>query len=167
VTELVELPGLTPADRAELAAGEAQPFGAIDLEWRDSERYVALRDEGRLVAAAGWLVAPVEAGGEVFDVVGVGGVIVAWPRRGEGLMRQVLDGVLARAEQLGPAFAMLFCSDDNAARYARFGFRAIAARVTAEQPGGTVEMGEVSMWRPLRDGARWPDGDVRVLGLPF
>jgi predicted N-acetyltransferase YhbS len=167
VTELVELPGLTPADRAELAAGEADPFGPIILQWRDSERYVALRDDGRLVAAAGWLVAAVEAGGEVFDVVGIGGVIVAEPRRGEGLMRRVLDAALARAEQLGPAFAMLFCSDDNAALYARFGFHAISARVTAEQPGLAVEMGEVSMWRPLRDGARWPDGDVRVLGLPF
>jgi predicted N-acetyltransferase YhbS len=167
VIEVVELEGLTPVDEADLAAGEDEPFGDIELDWREPERYLALRDDGRLVAAAGLLVAPVEAGGDVFDVVGVGGVLVAAPRRGQGLMRRVLDAALERAEALGPAFAMLFCSDDNAARYARFGFREIDARVTAAQPGGTVEMDEVSMWRPLRDGARWPDGDVSVLGLPF
>jgi predicted N-acetyltransferase YhbS len=167
VIEVVELEGLTPADHAELAAGEAEPFGDVELDWREPERYLALRDGGRLVAAAGLLVATVETGGDVFDVVGVGGVMVSRPRRGQGLMRRVLDAALARAEQLGPAFAMLFCSDDNAARYARFGFREIDAPVTSRQPDGTVEMDEVTMWRPLREGARWPDGDVRVLGLPF
>jgi predicted N-acetyltransferase YhbS len=165
--ELIELPGMTAAGRAELAAGEAHPFGVNDLQWRESERYLALRDDGRLVAAAGLVVAAVEAGGDVFEVVGVGGVIVARPRRGEGLMRRVMDAALTRAEELGPAFAMLFCSLGNSARYARFGFRRIEARVTAEQPDRIVEMGDASMWRPLREGATWPAGPVRVLGLPF
>ena len=165
--ELVELPGMTPQWRAELAAGEAQPFGPTDLRWREADRYLALRDDARLVAAAGLVVAEVEAGGTPFEVVGVGGVIVARPRRGEGLMRRVIEAAMARAEELGPAFAMLFCSVANSARYARFGFRRIEARVTAEQPDRIVDMGEVSMWRPLRDGATWPGGPVRVLGLPF
>ena len=165
--ELVELPGMTPEGRAELAAGEAHPFGVNDLQWRESDRYLALRDEGRLVAAAGLVVAAVEAGGEVFDVVGVGGVIVARPHRGKGLMRRVIEAAMVRAEQLGPAFAMLFCSVANSRRYARFGFREIAAAVTADQPGRTVQMGEVGMWRPLRPGAAWPEGPVRVRGLPF
>jgi predicted N-acetyltransferase YhbS len=165
--ELVELPGLTPDDRKELAAGEESPFGINELEWRESERYLALRDGGRLVAAAGLVVADVEVEGDVFGIVGVGGVIVARPRRGSGLMRQVLDRALERAAELGPAYAMLFCSPDNARRYERFGFRPISAPVSADQPGRRVEMGEVSMWRALRDGATWPDGPVRVLGLPF
>jgi predicted N-acetyltransferase YhbS len=165
--ELVELGPLTPADRAELAAGEADPFGVNDLRWRESERCLALRDDGRLVAAAGLVVADVEVTGDVFGVVGVGGVIVALPHRGRGLMRRVIEPALARAAELGPAYAMLFCSSANSLRYARFGFHEIAARVTAEQPDRTVDMGEVSMWRALRDGARWPAGDVTVLGLPF
>ena len=133
-----------------------------------SDRYLALRDDGRpLVAAAGLVVAAVEAGGEVFDVVGVGGVIVARPHRGQGFMRPRDGRGVARAEELGPAFAMLFCSVANSRRYARFGFREIGATVTAEQPGGTVEMDGVSMWRALEDGAAWPDGPVRVRGLPF
>ena len=165
--ELIELAGMTPEGRADLAAGEVNPFGVNDLQWRESTHVMALRDEGRLVAAAGLVIAAVEAGGDVFDVAGVGGVIVARPFRGQGLMRRVMDAAIARAAELGPAFAMLFCSVANSARYARFGFRRIEARVTAEQPGGIVDMGEVSMWRPLRDGAAWPAGPVRVLGLPF
>jgi predicted N-acetyltransferase YhbS len=165
--ELVELAGMTPEGRAQLAAGEAHPFGINDLRWRESDRYLALRDEGALVAAAGLVIAIVESGHDAFDVVGVGGVIVARPRRGSGLMRRVMDAAMARAEQLGPAFAMLFCSFANARRYARFGFREIAAPVTADQPGRTVTMGEVAMWRPLRPDATWPDGPIRVRGLPF
>jgi predicted GNAT family N-acyltransferase len=164
--ELVELRGLTRQDRADLAAGEANPFGVNDVRWRESDVYFALRDDDRLVAAAGLVVAEVEAG-RVFEVAGVGGVIVARPRRGEGLMRRVLDAALEHAPSLGPDYAMLFCSRANSLRYARFGFRPIGATVTAEQPGRTVEMGEVCMWRALRDGASWPDGPVRVLGLPF
>jgi predicted GNAT family N-acyltransferase len=164
--ELVELPEMTPEGRAELAAGEAHPFGINDLQWRESDRYLALRDDGKLVAAAGLVVATVEAA-EAFDVVGVGGVIVARPRRGEGLMRRVIEAAMTRAEQLGPAFAMLFCSFANSRRYARFGFREITAPVTAEQPDRVVTMGEVAMWRPLKPDAAWPDGPVRVRGLPF
>lgn len=165
--EPVELPGMTLEGRAELAAGEAHPFGTNDLRWRESDRYLALREDGKLVAAAGLVVATVEAAGTAFDVIGVGGVIVARPRRGTGLMRRVMDAAMARAEQLGPAFAMLFCSFANSRRYARFGFREIAATVTADQPGRTVTMGEVAMWRPLKDGVTWPDGPIRVRGLPF
>ncbi len=165
--EVVELPGLTPEGRAELAAGEAHPFGVNDLRWRESDRYLALRHNGRLIAAAGLVIATVEAATEAFEVVGVGGVIVARPHRGKGFMRRVMEAAMVRAEQLGPAFAMLFCSVANSGRYARFGFAEVRAIVTADQPGRIVEMGEVSMWRPLRPGAAWPDGPVRVRGLPF
>src|SRR3954451_12258484 len=165
--ELVELAGMTSEGRAELAAGEAHPFGVNDLQWREYDRYLALRDDRKLIAAAGLVVATVEAAGSAFDVVGVGGVIVARPHRGQGFMRRVMEAAMTRAEQLGPAFAMLFCSFANSGRYARFGFREITAPVTAEQPDRIVTMGEVCMWRPLRADATWPEGPVRVRGLPF
>ena len=39
--------------------------------------------------------------------------------------------------------------------------------MTVEQPGGETQLLMGAMWRPLREGATWPEGDVRVLGLPF
>jgi predicted N-acetyltransferase YhbS len=166
--ELVEGGQFTAVQWDELRAGEEHPFGVSGLQWRRTDGFLALRGPDGLVSSAGWAIVEVEAGGHVFDVVGIGAVIVARPHRGRGLMRRVLDAVLERAGELGPEFAMLFCSVANSRRYARFGFHAIAARVTAKQPDGrTVDMGEVTMWRPLRDGATWPEGPVSVLGLPF
>jgi hypothetical protein len=62
---------------------------------------------------------------------------------------------------------MLWCSEKNVPLYARFGFEAISAPVTVEQPGGETQLLMGAMWRPLREGVSWPDGDVRVAGLPF
>jgi hypothetical protein len=36
-----------------------------------------------------------------------------------------------------------------------------------DQPGGATRLLFGAMWRPLREGVGWPDGDVRVDGLPF
>ena len=62
---------------------------------------------------------------------------------------------------------MLFCRAPLVVLYERFGFREIKASVSADQPGGRVEMPLRTMWAPLRDGAPWPDGAVEVLGEPF
>jgi predicted GNAT family N-acyltransferase len=161
---------LTTEEWDAIVAGEEDPFGAdgIDLQWRPKERFFVLRGtEGRLAAATGLVVVEVEAGGEAFPVVGVGAVIVSKSQRGRGLMRRVLDAALEAAPSLGPDRAMLFCSPANVARYARFGFREIESRVVAQQPGGPVEMPPAAMWRPLRRGAAWPAGPVRLPGLPF
>jgi GNAT superfamily N-acetyltransferase len=169
---IVEQGDLTDEQWEELAAGEEDPFGVgdLDMQWRPKERYFVLRGpDGRLRAAAGLVVVDVEAGGESFPVAGVGGVIVSHLHRGQGLARQVLEAALERAETLGPERAMLFCAPHNIALYARFGFLEIVAPVLAQQPRGEVEMTTTgaAMWRPLRAGVRWPDGAVRLPGLPF
>jgi hypothetical protein len=87
--------------------------------------------------------------------------------RDQGHLRPVFDAALERAKTLGPDTAMLFCAEWNVALYAHFGFREIAAPVTVDQPGGPKAMSDHAMWRPLREGATWPDGPVRVRGLPF
>jgi hypothetical protein len=107
----------------------------------------------------------VNAGGEAFAVVGVGGVIVNRLHRGQGLLRPLLDAALGR--ELGPDRAMLWCTAKNAALYAHLGFKTIGAPVLVRQSTGELEMPLVAMWKPLRRGATWPAGTVRVPGPPF
>lgn len=169
VLRLLEQAELTAADWAELAGDEVDPFGEGNSEivWQPKQRHVVLRgSDGRLVAAAGALVTPVRAG-ERFEVVGVGSVIVTRALRGRGLVTRLLEALLPLAEAVGPDRAMLFCRPELTSLYGRFGFAAIAARVTADQPGRRIEMPAAAMWRPLRAGATWPAGPVDVVGLPF
>lgn len=71
------------------------------------------------------------------------------------------------AAGMGPERAMLFCDAQLMALYGGFGFKAIAAPVMAEQPSGSIEVPIGAMWCALTAGASWPEGVVRVLGLPF
>ena len=109
----------------------------------------------------GLTLADVEIGEHRFQVVGVGGVIVTRSRRGQGLLRPVLEAALAR--DLGPDHAMLFCTAENAPIYARFGFERIDAPVVA----GGQQMPPLAMWKPLRAGVTWPSGPVNLPQLPF
>jgi GNAT superfamily N-acetyltransferase len=166
--EIIEGEQLTAAQLDELKAGEANPWGVDGLTWRRKEGFLALRADGRLVASAGWAIVDLEAGGDVFPVVGMGGVIVARPERGKGYARAILEPWLEKAATLGPPLATLFCAPHNVGLYQRFGFAVVDAPVTAGQPGGRiVDMSGALMWRALRDGATMPAGPVRVLGLPF
>jgi GNAT superfamily N-acetyltransferase len=161
---------LTEAQWDQLVDGEDDPFGVAGdpTEWREKLHHVTLRDGGgRLIASVGLVLADATAGGEAFSVVGVGGVFVTWEHRGHGHLRPVLEDALEWAATLGPERAMLWCSEKNVALYQRFGFEAITAPVTVDQPGGERQLLMGAMWRPLRDGVSWPAGDVRVLGLPF
>jgi len=160
---------MTPDQWAELEDGEIDPFGGWDgIEWAPKEHNVVLRGlGGRLIASVGLTVIDVEAGGERFPAVGVGAVIVSHAHRRQGHLRPTLDAALERAATLGPERAMLFCSPANAGMYGSFGFVEIAAPVHAHQPGGELEMPPLAMWRPLRAGVTWPEGAVRLPGLPF
>jgi predicted N-acetyltransferase YhbS len=150
-----------------LIAGEVDPFGldGETIAWREKTHHTVRYDGERPVGHVGLLVAPVQAGGETFDVVGVGGVIVSSSHRGQGLLRPLLDAALA--QDLGPERALLWCSTANAAIYARLGFAHVEAPVTVEQPDGPFVMPMPTMWKPLRPGVTWPAGPVTVPGLPF
>lgn len=169
--QLIALERLTDAQRHELDAGELHPFGddddGLDLDWREKDQYVVLRDGDRLVARAGLLVTHVEIGGATVPIVGLGDVLVSHDRRGQGLSLPVIDGALAAAAQLGPDLAMLFCSDDNTGLYARFGFAVIGDPVFARLSGRELRLPMPAMWRPLRPGAVWPPGAARLPGAPF
>ena len=169
--DLIEFGRLNDAQRAELDGGEADPFGAggLALRWQPKELHVALRQrEGPLVASAGLVLAEVQVGeAPLMRVVGLGGVIVSAPYRGQGLGNRVIGEAIRRAATLGPAVMMLFCHRDRAGLYERHGFVEIEPPVMVEQPDRFVEMPGVSMWRPLREGATLPSGPLTLHGLPF
>lgn len=169
--ELVELDAVTEPYWTELIAGERGPFGPVGetLEWREKERNVGLREpDGRLVAAAGAVLVNVDVTPEAsFQVVGLGGLIVTREARGRGHMRALVDALLAIAHAMGPDRAMLFCRPELVAVYQRMGCEEVSDAVWVDQPDGRIEMPMSTMWRPLRDGVRWPSGRVDVRGLPF
>jgi predicted GNAT family N-acyltransferase len=169
--ELVELDELTEEDWTGLTAGESEPWGAegAGLQWREKERYVALREgDGRIVAAAGAVLAEIAIEEEArFVLVGLGGLIVTRAMRGRGLMARLVDPLLTLAGTMGPERAMLFCRPVLVERYARLGFLEISDPVRAGQPAGSVEMPLSAMWRALHGAPGWPPGRVEVSGLPF
>jgi GNAT superfamily N-acetyltransferase len=169
--EVIELDEITPQQWRAVEAGEREPWGGLaeGLAWANKQRHVGLRAaDGELVAIAGALIAEIEVGGvERFDVVGVGSVFVTARERGHGLARKLLESLLAIAEDMGPERAMLFCRPQLTVLYGKLAFTEIHALVSARQPDGEIEMPLRAMWRPLREGVRWPDGRVEVLGLPF
>jgi GNAT superfamily N-acetyltransferase len=171
--ELIEFGRLSDAQYAGVVGDEVDPFDAAQfaLEWLPKEHHVGVRhDNGRLLAAAGLVVVNVQFGAQPpIPVVGVGGVIVTASHRGLGLGRQVISEVLKRAESMGPEIGLLFCRAETAALYRRNRFAEVPGPVLVDQTNGIVDMSQtgVTMWRPLKAGARLPDGFVKVNGLPF
>jgi predicted N-acetyltransferase YhbS len=168
---LVELDRLSEPYWEELVAGEHEPFGAIgeNLVWRDKTRNIGVReDDGRLVAAAGVVLAEVRVGQEPpFLVAGLGGLIVTHSARGRGLARLLFQRLLKLAGEVEAERAMLFCLPGLMALYGQFGFVGIDAPVWANQPQGRIEMPMPAMWKALSDDAGWPSGTVGLLGEPF
>jgi predicted GNAT family N-acyltransferase len=168
--ELVDLGPLSAAQQAELVGEEIDPWGTLgkELEWRPKDAYVALLSaEGRVVAAAGWLIAEVEIADRSLPVVGIGGVIVAARLRGQGLGRCVITEALGRAVRLGPEIALLFCQPDRVGLYQRHGFARVTEPVQVEQTTGIVDMPMETMWRALGPEGALPAGPIKVPGLPF
>jgi predicted N-acetyltransferase YhbS len=168
--EVVEFGRLSATQREELYGREDDPFevGHVTLQFRPKERHVGLQDErGRLVASAGLVLAEVEAGHRRFPVVGLGSVLVTATHRGRGLGREVVEAALTVATTLGPEFMMLFCLPDRVGFYRLLGFSEIEDVVQVRQPAGYAPMPLATMWRALREGARWPEGQVVLRTLPF
>ena len=168
---LVELDRRSEPYWDELIAGEHEPFGSVgeQLVWRDKTRNIGVReDDGRLVAAAGTVLADVKVGQEPsFQVAGLGGLIVTHRARGRGLARLLAVRLLEIAGELQAERAMLFCRPELTSLYARFGFVTIEAPVWVDQPEGRVEMPMPAMWSALGGNAGWPPGRVDLLGEPF
>jgi predicted N-acetyltransferase YhbS len=169
--EVADIGPLTVAQRLQLEGDDPDPFdvaGLGPIDSRPKDQYVVLRADGRLVASTGMLIAEVEVdGGERFDVVGIGGVIVAADHRGQGLARVVLQAALERAATLGPDFALLFCHERVSGLYGKLGFHTLPPPVLVQQLDAIIAMPQLAMWRALHEGAQWPSGEVLLRSLPF
>lgn len=168
---LVELDRLSEPYWEELVAGEQEPFGGIgeSLLWRDKTRNIGVReDDGRLVAAAGVVLAEVKIEHEPpFEVAGLGGLMVTRNARGRGLARMLCQRLIELAGELEVRRAMLFCLPKLMPFYREFDFVTIDASVWADQPGGRIEMPLQAMWKALEGETDWPSGRVELQGEPF
>jgi predicted N-acetyltransferase YhbS len=168
---VVELGRLSEPIWEKLVAGEQEPFGGIgeNLLWRDKTRNVGVReDDGRLVAAAGVVLAEVKIEQEPpFEVAGLGGLMVTHSARGRGLARMLCQRLIELACEFEVRRAMLFCLPKLAPFYREFGFLTIDAPVWVDQPGGRIEMPLQAMWKALEGEADWPSGRVELQGEPF
>ncbi|WAL97656.1 GNAT family N-acetyltransferase [Streptomyces sp. Je 1-369] len=163
----------TKADQQEILGTGEDPFGVAEtgLAWLPKEDHFGIRHDGRLIAHAGLRRLPVTVdGSDLTEVIGVGGVAVAPDVRGHGLARRVIATALAHATTLGPPHALLFCRPPLVPLYERLGWQAIPPEtpVRVEQPGDRViTMPLRTMVTPLHEGARWPEGPLRLRSLPM
>lgn len=160
----------TTADQEEILGTGDDPFGVAStgLTWLPKEEHFATRQDDRLVAHAGLLRLPVLIGDTRTEVVGVGGVAVAPAVQGRGLARLIVDAALEHARTMGPHHALLFCRPPLVPLYRRLGWHPLDQDVRVEQPEArVVTMPLRTMVTPLRDGARWPSGPVRLCSLPM
>jgi predicted N-acetyltransferase YhbS len=168
--EIVELSEFGAEEYDQIVDGEHDPYGTdqLAIEWKEKSGHVALVDDGRILAHAGWVPADVRAGtGKQLPIVGLGGVMVHRDHRGRGLGHRVVSAAMERMGRLGRPVGMLFCRTQRVPFYERLGWQALAAPVTADQPSGAVVMPLVTCWTPLTDGATVPTSELHVEGLPF
>ncbi|MET8811275.1 GNAT family N-acetyltransferase [Streptomyces sp. NPDC004549] len=168
-TPAVRLPHYTPADQAEILGDGPDPFGVADtgLTFLPKEIHFGIKPHDRLIAHTGLLELPLSIGPLTTEVIGVGGVAVAPDVRGQGLARRVLTTALTHARTLGPHHALLFCRPPFTPFYEHLGWHTLTVNVHVEQPQGAVLMPLRTMWTPLREGAEWADGEVRLLSYPM
>jgi GNAT superfamily N-acetyltransferase len=169
--DVVELVQLSDAQRAELQAGEEDPFDAAGnrLRWRPKDRHVALRRaDGRLIASAGLVLGDLHVDDRLpMRFVGLGGVFVTAACRGQGLGKRIIREALRGAGTMGPDVVLLFCHRNRIGLYEQQGFVEIDPPVLVQQPDGYAAMPLAAMWRALRDDVALPPGRVVVHSLPF
>lgn len=165
----VRLPRYTKTELSEIVGDDDDPFGVSEagLTWLPKQEHFGIRLDGRLVAHTGLLPVPLSVGPVETQAVGFGGVVVAPDLRGHGLARLVVTSALEHARTMGPQYGILFCRPHLVPLYQRLGWRTLEGDVQVEQAEGPVVMPLRTMWTPLRDGAQWPVGPVRLLSFPM
>ena len=158
-----------PEVKRDLAAGDDDPSHTHDykLSWRPTETHVYVSVEGRKMCHVGLVRQTVEVCGAWLEVAGIGGVLVRDGERSHGYGRAAMDAAEAFVlREMKIEFALLFCREAIRSWYDAHGWRKVLGATWAEQPGGSIVLPLVSMWKSL-SGARWPDGDVHLHSRPW
>ncbi len=165
-----ERPDFSEADFDQIVDGEADPFETEgdEMVWATKTGHVALEEDGRLIAHAGWVLADVlpESGPPV-PAVGLGGVLVHRAYRRQGVGTRVVDEAVGRMSELGRPVALLFCRTDRRPFYERLGWRPVSSEVVVFQPKGPEIMPLETCWLPLSADAALPDTRLELPSLPF
>ncbi len=167
---VIRLTRYTRTELSEILGDGPDPFGVswAGLTWLDKEEHFGIKQDGRLVAHTGLVTVPLSIGSLETRAVGFGGVAVAPDLQGQGLARIVMTAALEHARTIGPQYGLLFCLPRLLPLYERLGWRQLHEDVVVEQPGDTTTVMPLeTMWTPLRDGAQWPAGPVRLRSLPM
>ncbi|MFE1174005.1 GNAT family N-acetyltransferase [Streptomyces sp. NPDC058773] len=167
---VIRLTHFTETELTEIAGEGEDAFGVAwtGLTWRAKQEHFGIERDGRLLAHTGLVTVPLCIGPVETRAVGFGGVIVAPGLRGQGLARSVVTAALEHARTLGPQYGLLFCRPHLVPFYGRLGWQRLTEDVEVEQPGDTsAVMPLETMWTPLREGAHWPAGPVRLRSLPM
>ncbi|MEU8682777.1 GNAT family N-acetyltransferase [Streptomyces sp. NPDC048611] len=167
---VVRLTRFTKTELTEILGEGEDAFGVAwtGLTWRAKQEHFGIERDGRLVAHTGLVTVPLSIGSIETRAVGVGGVAVAPGLRGQGLVRSVMTAALEHARTIGPRYGLLFCRTPLLPLYERLGWRRLDADVEVEQPGDTTAVMPLeTLWTPLREGAEWPPGPVRLRSLPM
>jgi len=160
---------------------KAHPPGEVrlgqDLLWADldpeTDYLIRLRDDDGLLACAWVTRRTISVADREMRVAGVRGVITDPERRRRGHGRAIMQRAHVLMRSFADCgFALLFSSVMAVPFYESLGWRAVAAPVICDQPGGRIDYTQTLPTAPvmvlaLRELAELPPGPVHVRGLPW
>ena len=139
-----------------------------DVVWAHADSWLLGYLGDVLVSVAGIHQREVDVNGTLQHVAGIGGVKTHPEHEKNGYSTAVLEATnTAIAEQVAPAFSLIFVEQHNRAFYEKRGWRVFDGTVMVEQHGEQVAFPERSVM--LRDGASAApqSGTIDMKGRPW
>lgn len=112
----------------------------LAFTWASPQWSVLLWEEDELVSRVGLVVREITSNGETKTIGGIGGVMTHPDRQGKGYAsRAMREAAKLFNEELGVAFALLFCRPHLVEFYKRVQWKPFQGLVFVDQPLGKIE----------------------------
>lgn len=112
----------------------------LAFTWASPQWSVLLWEEDELVSRVGLVVREITSNGETKTIGGIGGVMTHPDRQGKGYAsRAMREAAKLFNEELGVAFALLFCRPHLVEFYKRVQWKPFQGLVFVDQPQGKIE----------------------------